>query len=75
VPHSWEISPRNQNAGSWPKDAAGKKKTRRVLPEGEPVDEAELATMLEITEIAIGMAENLITEIEATLAASPRKPR
>ena len=60
--------------GSWPKDKSGYKKSKRVLPQGERIDEADLASMLALTETAIAWVEELHAEIKNTLASS-RKPQ
>jgi hypothetical protein len=62
-----------QTRGQW--NEGGKKTSRKILPKGEPVDEDELDIMLQITESAIGMVEELDNEVATALAASPRKPQ
>jgi hypothetical protein len=59
--------------GQW--NERGEKTSKRILPQGVPVDEGELAVMLGVTEEAIAMAEEIKDEIEAGLAALPRTPR
>jgi hypothetical protein len=62
-----------QIRGQW--NEAGKKTSRRILPKGEFVDERELDVMLQITESAIGLVEELDEEVATALATSPRKPQ
>jgi len=60
--------------GSWPKDKTGFRRSRRILPQGEHIDEEELAIMLELTEKTIQWIQDLHNEIRDGLKASPRKP-
>jgi len=59
--------------GFWPKGKDGSKLSRRTMPQGEPIDEDELAVMLAISEAAIEWVEDLHAEVKAGLATSPRK--
>jgi len=60
--------------GSWPKDETGFATSRRIMPQGEFIDEDELAIMLGLTEAAIEAVEELHAQVRAGLATSPRKP-